>query len=135
MASQYLLDTNTASYIIKGDVLCVRHRLVRVPMAQVFISAVTEGELHYGLARRQGAARLQRMVEEFLLRVTVLPWGSEAAKQYGHLRADLDRLGQPMGNLDMMIGSHALAVGAILVTNDRAFTRIRKLKVEDWMLP
>src|SRR5260370_10724598 len=135
MASQYLLDTNTASYIIKGDVLCVRHRLGRVPMAQVFISAVTEGELHYGLARRQGAARLQRMVEEFLLRVTVLPWGSEAAKQYGHLRADLDRLGQPMGNLDMMIGSHALAVGAILVTNDRAFTRISKFKVEEWMLP
>src|SRR5260370_132007 len=107
MASQYLLDTNTASYIIKGYVLCVRHRLVRVPMAQVFISAVTEGELHYGLARRQGAARLQRMVEEFLLRVTVLPWGSEAAKQYGHLRADLDRLGQPMGNLAMMIVSLA----------------------------
>ncbi len=135
MASQYLLDTNTASYIIKGNVPAVRHRLVRVPMAQVFISAVTEGELRYGLARRQGAARLQQIVEEFLLRVTVLPWDSEAAKQYGHLRADLERLGQPMGNLDMMIGSHALAVGAILVTNDRAFTRIRKLKSEDWTLP
>jgi tRNA(fMet)-specific endonuclease VapC len=135
MSSQYLLDTNTASYIIKGNVPAVRHRLVRVPMAQVFISAVTEGELRYGLARRQGAARLQQIVEEFLLRVTVLPWDSEAAKQYGHLRADLERLGQPMGNLDMMIGSHALAVGAILVTNDRAFTRIRKLKSEDWTLP
>src|SRR5260370_25776194 len=135
MSSQYLLDTNTASYIIKGNVPAVRHRLVRVPMTQVFIAGVTEGELRYGLARRQGAARLQQIVEEFLLRVTVLPWDSEAAKQYGHLRADLERLGQPMGNLGMMIGSHALAVGAILVTNDRAFTRISKLKSEDWTLP
>src|SRR5260370_6294978 len=102
MASQYLLDTNTASYIIKGDVLCVRHRLVRVPMAQVFISAVTAGELHYGLARRQGAARLRRLVEEFLLLVTVLPSGSEAANQYWPLRPELDRLGQPMRHVDMM---------------------------------
>src|SRR5215468_10631237 len=134
MANQYLLDTNTAGYVIKGNVPSVRHRLVQVPMAQVFISSVTEGELRYGVARRPGATKLQQIVEEFLLRVTVLPWDSEAAKQFGNLRADLERLGQPMGNLDIMIGSHALAVGAILATNDRAFARIKKLKVEDWTI-
>jgi tRNA(fMet)-specific endonuclease VapC len=134
MANQYLLDTNTASYVIKGNVPSVRHRLVQVPMAQVFISSVTEGELRYGVARRSGATKLQQIVEEFLLRVTVLPWDSEAAKQYGNLRADLERLGPPMGNLDIMIGSHALAVGAILATNDRAFARIKTLKVEDWTI-
>jgi tRNA(fMet)-specific endonuclease VapC len=134
MANQYLLDTNTASYVIKGNIPSVRHRLVRVPMAQVFISSVTEGELRYGVARRPGATKLQQIVEEFLLRVTVLPWDSEAAKQYGNLRAELERLGQPMGNLDLMIGSHALAVGAILATNDRAFSRIKKLKLEDWTI-
>jgi tRNA(fMet)-specific endonuclease VapC len=132
MASQYLLDTNIASYIIKGNIPTVRRRLVRVPMAQVFISAVTEGELRYGVARRPAATKLQQIVEEFLLRVTVLPWGSDAARQYGHLRADLERLGQPMGNLDVMIGAHALAAGAILISNDRVFTRIKKLRVEDW---
>ena len=132
MTNQYLLDTNTARYIINGSVPEVRRRLVRVPMAQVFISAVTEGELRYGMARRPGATKLERIIEEFLLRVTVLPWDSDAAKQYGHLRADLERLGQPVGNLDMMIGAHALAAGAILVTNDRAFSRIKKLKAEDW---
>lgn len=134
MANQYLLDTNTASYVIKGNIPSVRHRLVRIPMAQIFISSVTEGELRYGVARRPGATKLQQIVEEFLLRVTVLPWDSEAAKQYGNLRADLERLGQPMGNLDIMIGSHALAVGAILATNDRAFSRIKKLKLEDWTI-
>ena len=134
MANEYLLDTNFASYIIKGNVPAVRRRLVRVPMAQVFISAVTEGELRYGVARQPTATRLQQIVEEFLLRVTILSWDSQAAKHYGQLRADLERLGQPMGNLDMMIGAHALAVGAILVTNDRVLARVKKLKVEDWSI-
>jgi len=83
MANQYLLDTNIASYIIKGNIPGARRRLVRVPMAQVFISAVTEGELRYGVARRPAATKLQQIVEEFLLRVTVLPWDSGAARQYG----------------------------------------------------
>lgn len=132
MAHPYLLDTNTASYIIKGNIPAVHRRLARIPISQVFISSVTEAELRYGVAKRPAATKLQQLVEEFLLRVTVLPWDTHAAKQYGQLRADLERLGQPIGNLDMMIGSHALAVGAILVTNDGVFGRIKKLKLEDW---
>lgn len=132
MTGRYLLDTNTACYLIKGNVPAVRRRVVRVPMAQVAISAVTEGELRYGVARRSDATRLTGVVEEFLLRVTALPWDSEAARHYVQIRAALERQGRPMGNLDMMIGAHALALGAILVTNDKAFSRIGKLKVEDW---
>lgn len=132
MANQYLLDTNIASYIIKGNIPAVRRRLVRVPMAQVAISAVTEGELRYGVARRPGATQLQKIVEEFLLRVAILPWDSDAAQQYGQLRAALESAGQPMGNLDLMVGAQALALGAVLVTNDQAFARIKKLKIEDW---
>jgi len=64
--------------------------------------------------------------------VTILPWDSDAARRYGLLRATLEGEGQPMGNLDVMIAAHALAVGAVLVTNDQAFARIKKLKVEDW---
>lgn len=132
MANQYLLDTNIASFIIKGNVPAVRRRLARVPMAQVSISAVTEGELRYGVARRPAATKLRQIVEEFLLRVNVLPWDSDAARHYANLRAELERLGQPVGNLDMMIGAHALAAGATLVSNDRVFARIKQLKVEDW---
>ena len=132
MASRYLLDTNTASYIIKGDIPAVRHRLVKVPMAQVAISAVTEGELRFGVARRLGATRLETILSEFLIRMTILPWDSEAAQSYGRLRATLEREGRIMGNFDMMIGAQALASDLILVTNDQAFKRIKKLKIEDW---
>jgi len=132
MTSRYLLDTNIASYVIKGNVPAVRRRIVQVPMARLAISAVTEGELRYGVARRPDAARLRTIVDEFLLRMTILPWDLEAAQRYGQIRAALEREGQPMGNLDTMIGAHALALGAVLVTNDQAFTRIRELNVEDW---
>jgi len=131
MARRYLLDTNIASFIIKGNT-AVRRRLARIPMAQLAISSVTEGELRYGVARRPEATQLVRVVEEFLLHVAILPWDSDAARRYGGLRASLERDGQPMGNLDTMIGAHALSIGATLVTNDQAFSRIRKLKVEDW---
>ena len=95
---------------------------------------MTEGELRYGLARLPDATRLPTLVDEFLLRVTILPWDSAAAQQYGQLRARLECEGQPMGNLDMLIGAQALALDLILVTNDQAFKRIKKLKVEDWTL-
>jgi len=130
--TRYLLDTNIASCIIKGNSAAVDGRLVKVAMADLAISTVTEGELRFGAARFPHATRLHSMVEDFFLRVAILPWDSDAAQQYGQLRATLEREGQPMGNLDAMIGAHALALDAILVTNDRAFARIKKLKIEDW---
>ena len=128
----YLLDTNIASCIIKGTSPAVDLRLAKIAVSQLVISAVTEGELRFGTARLPRAARLHAIVEDFFLRVTIVPWNSDAAKEYGPLRATLEREGQPMGNLDVMIAAHALALGAILVTNDHAFVRIKKLKVEDW---
>ena len=101
-------------------------------MEQVHISSITEAELRYGAARRPDATTLHEIIEEFLLRTTILAWDSTAAQEYGLLRASLERAGQPIGNLDLMLAVHALAIGAILVTNDRAFARIKKLKTENW---
>jgi tRNA(fMet)-specific endonuclease VapC len=132
MAHQYLLDTNTASYIIKGNRPAVDQRLASVPVAWIAISTVTEAELRFGAARLPEAAHLHRVIEEFFLRVAILPWDSGAARQYGSLRAALEREGRPRGNLDLMIAAHALALGLTLVTNDGAFRRIPELKVENW---
>ena len=132
MSPRYLLDTNTASYIIKGNIPRVRERLLKVPMSRLLISAVTEAELLYGAARKSDSVRLKTAVDEFLLRVDSLPWDSNAARRYADLRAALEIAGTPMGNLDMMIAAHALAAEAILVTNDRPFCRLKNLKIEDW---
>ncbi len=132
MPHRYLLDTNIVSYAIKGSMPAVRRHMVKVPMARMAISAVTEGELRFGLARRPEATRLQVIVEEFLVRVSVQPWDSAAAWHYGQLRAALEKDGLSFGNLDIMIGAHALALGAVLVTNDQGFSRIKGLKIENW---
>jgi tRNA(fMet)-specific endonuclease VapC len=135
MPVQFLLDTNIASYVIKGNVPRVRERLLKIPVSEVGISVVTEAELRFGVARLPQAARLAPAVEEFLLRVEVLPWNSSAARHYAHLRAALEQHGEPMGNLDLMIAAQALAAGVILVSNDRVFRRVKGLTVEDWSKP
>jgi tRNA(fMet)-specific endonuclease VapC len=132
MAVRYLLDTNTAGYVIKGNFPRVRARLLKVPMAEVGISVVTEAELRFGVARRPEATALKRVVEEFLLRVEILPWNSEAAHHYALIRASLEREGESMGNLDLMIAVQALAADVVLVTPDHVFRRVKGLKVEDW---
>jgi tRNA(fMet)-specific endonuclease VapC len=132
MPVRYLLDTNTASYVIKGNFPRVRARLLKVPMAEVGISSVTEAELRFGVARIPGAHKLSAAVEEFLLRLETLPWDSDCAKQYAQLRASVERAGEPMGNMDMMIAAQALAAQAALVSHDHVFRRVKGLKIEDW---
>src|SRR5260370_17856065 len=129
MPPRYLLDTNTASYIIKGNVPRVRERLLKVPMLQLLISAVTEAELLFGAARKREAVRLKTAIDEFLLRVDSLPWDSNAARRYADLRATLEFGGIPMGNLDMMIAGHALAAEAIFATTDRPFPPLTHFKI------
>ena len=132
MAVRYLLDTNTASYVIKGNFPRLRARLLKVPMAEVGISVVAEAELRFGVARRPEATTLKRVVEEFLLRVESLPWNSEAAEHYAQIRAALEKGGELMGNLDLMIAAQAAAAGVVLVTRDHVFRRVKGLRVEDW---
>jgi tRNA(fMet)-specific endonuclease VapC len=132
MAIRYLLDTNTASYVIKGNYPQVRERLLKTPMVEVGISVITEAELRFGLAKRPAFFKLRLAIDEFLLRVEILPWDSAAARHYALLRSTLEDRGEPMGNLDMMIAAQALAIEATLVTSDRVFRRIEQLTFEDW---
>jgi|ERR1039458_391810 predicted nucleic acid-binding protein len=96
MPVQFLLDNNIASYVIKGNFPHVRERLLKVPVSEVGISVVTEAELRFGVARLSQAAKLGIAVDEFLLRVEVLPWNSQAAQHYARLRAALEKHGEPM---------------------------------------
>ena len=129
--TQYMLDTNTVSHLMKGHAAVAR-RVVAAPMASLCISAITAGELLFGLAKRPDAKRLHVAVREFLRRVDVLPWDKAIAERYGIVRADMERQGKILPPLDLLIGAHALDVGAVLVTNDRAFAQIADLQVEDW---
>lgn len=127
----YMLDTNTVSYLLKAHPAVTR-RVVDVPMASLCISAITEGELLFGLAKRPEAKQLHLAVRELLRRVDVLPWDRVVAEQYGTARAELTRQGKTLAPLDLLIATHALSVNAVLVTNDQSFRLVSNLKIEDW---
>ena len=128
----YMLDTNAASEAIRGN-QAFDNRLQALAPGQWCISAVTCSELRFGIARRPEAVRLHRIVREFLRISPVLAWDAQAATRHGDLRAHLKASGKPIGDFDEMIAAHALAVGAIVVTdNTRHFARVPGLVIENW---
>lgn len=131
---RYMLDTNMVSHIIRQNPEAIS-RLLLIPMHQLCISAITEAELHYGVAKRPEAIKLKKLVDEFLLRIDVLPFDSHIAQYYGQFKALAKQAGKSLSPLDMQIAAHACAVNAILVTNDQAFKKISQLNIEDWLLP
>lgn len=132
-SSYYMLDTNMVSFVIKGNPISVRDKLITIPMEDVCISAITEAELLHGVAKKPEAKNLALAVNEFLLRVEVLPWNSVVANSYAHFRASCEKQGKALSAMDMLIAAHAISVNAILVTNDQAFYQLEHLlELEDW---
>lgn len=133
----FMLDTDIASYIIKGCSMDVEARLAAIDPSMVCVSAMTRAELLYGLKKLQPAHRLHIGVRLFLKIVRVLPWDGEAADFYAEIRHQLATTGQIIGELDMMIAAHSLAVAAVLVTNNtRHFERIpAPLILQNWSKP
>jgi tRNA(fMet)-specific endonuclease VapC len=126
-----MLDTNTVGFLVRGRPSVVAHA-VAVPGGMLCVSAVTPGEVAFGLNRRPGSTALTRAIRELWDRIDTLPWDAGVADCYGELRATMERKGRPLSAFDMMIAAHALAVGAVLVTNDNSFAAVDGLGLEDW---
>jgi len=133
MSRRYMLDTNTVSYIVSGKSPAARAKLAGLLHNQIAcISAITEAELLYGLAKNPNALR-RAAIEGFFARIQVLPWGSDEASAYGQLRAQQEASGKTLGNLDMLIAAHAISVDAVLVTSDKVFAHVPSLaSIVNW---
>jgi tRNA(fMet)-specific endonuclease VapC len=134
MVPLHLLDTDIASFIIKARSPEVEAKLAEIPPDRVCVSAVTRAELMYGLKRLPPTHRLHIAVRQFFRIVRVLAWDADAADWYAEIRHQLTTTGQPIGEMDMMIAAHALATGAVLVTNNtRHFGRVAApLALANW---
>ena len=133
MTQRYMLDTNVVSHIMQGGDAALLARLVQVPVGQVVISSVTLAELEYGLHRKGQPVRLKNAMTQVLLRVDVLPWDESVARCYGAFCSTLEARGINLSDLDMMIAAHAVAVDAVLVSRDKAFTQVPEpLRLETW---
>jgi len=130
---KYLLDTNIVIYVIKNRPAAARERFMQ-HQDQLCISTVTMMELVYGAERSQQVERNLRDIEQFAARLDVLAYDTPAAVHTGQIRAELARIGQPVGPYDQMIAGHARSRGLILVSNNtREFSRIGGLRLEDWI--
>jgi len=131
--NRYLLDTDICSYIIRQRPAAVLERFEAVSPVQLSISVITLAELLYGVERSSSKVINRPIIEDFVSRLPVLPWDSEAAAHYAQLRVFLERQGTPIGNMDLMIAAHALSQGRIVVTNNvRHFEKVPELQVENW---
>jgi tRNA(fMet)-specific endonuclease VapC len=123
-----MLDTNTVSYIVKRQSLEARRRLFALQGGEIaIISAITEAEIRYGIAKKPEASALKSLIDAFLASIQILPWGRNEAEVYGRVRAAQERRGISLANMDMLIAAHSIAAGAVLVTNDKAFAQVDEL--------
>lgn len=129
----WLLDTNIASDFIRNPFGAIAQRLATLEDEQVCTSIIVACELRYGARKRQ-SRRLDERIEAFLAVVEAQPFSQDADHHYARLRCDLERRGTPIGQHDMLIAAHALALDATLVTADlREFSRIEGLRLENWL--
>ncbi len=129
----WLLDTNICIYLIKQKPRHVLDRLRAVDVDKVAVSSITVAELEYGVAKSARPQQNAEALASLLAPLTVEPFDDAAAAAYGPVRAELERLGTPIGSLDLLIAAHAIRLDRTLVTNnEREFRRIVGLKVENW---
>ena len=129
---KFLLDTDTCIYAIKQDASVLR-RLLSESRADIAVSVITEGELRTGAAKSSNADKTRRRVENFLRPLGILEFTSEDAASYAQIRSRLERAGTPIGPLDTLIAAQAVLRKLTLVTNNqREFSRIPGLRVENW---
>jgi len=129
-----MLDTNICIYIIKKKPISVINRLETFAVSEIGISSITLCELEYGVYKSTQPDKNKLALMEFLLPIEIMPFDDNAAKEYGEIRAVLDKLGTPIGPLDNLIAAHAKALNCILVTNnENEFKRIENLKIENWV--
>jgi len=129
----YMVDTNTCIFALKSRPAKLRQKFKAI--RNLCISSITYGELCYGIEKGQPSLREDRwqQLTDFTQRILIDPWGVQAARHYGAIRATLQRQGNIIGNNDLLIAAHARSIECVLVTNNlNEFSRVSDLTVEDW---
>ena len=133
MRRRYMLDTDICIYLTKNQHPQVTARFERLKPGQLVMSAITYGELQYGANKSSQRSRTLSQLEELIQYIPVEGLASSAAQAYGEIRAALERQGRMIGNNDLWIAAHAVAMNVTLATNnEREFLRVTGLSVENW---
>jgi tRNA(fMet)-specific endonuclease VapC len=134
----FMLDTNICSFLIRKrpDYLLDKLQQTVVSGHQLVVSAITYAELKFGAASRKASPKMSGVVSDFIERLDgVLAWDKAAVESSTIVKADLESRGTPIGHNDTLIAGHAIATGAILVTDNlQEFSRVTDLQCENWIV-
>ncbi|CAA6808288.1 MAG: VapC toxin protein [uncultured Sulfurovum sp.] len=129
-----MLDTNICIYIIKNKPQSVKEKFREFEIGELCISSITVSELMYGAFKSQFVEKNLRAIQDFLMPFEIVDYDYEASVEYGKIRAYLEKKGQVIGNMDMQIAGHALALDLVLVTNNtKEFVRVEGLALDNWV--
>ena len=131
---KYLIDTNICIYLMNQHPPQVLEKFRKVGVGEIAVSSVTVSELYYGAQKSKKIKQNIKRIEEFIYPFDVLSYDESASREYGKIRAYLERKGQVIGPLDILIAAHALSMNLILITNNiKEFRRVKSLPVENWV--
>lgn len=127
----FMLDTDISGYIIKRRPASLAAKFQK-HADSLCVSVMTAAELRFG-AQKAGRPQLAALVEGYLERLAILDWTDSVTAHYARIRWSLERAGEPIGNMDLLIASHALSQRLTLVTNNpRHFSNVPGLSVQTW---
>jgi len=131
--TSYLLDTNIVSDLMRNPQGVSAARLAAIDDDNICTSIVVATELRFGVAQ-SSSARLKARLETVLAPMKIMALDAPVDQFYADIRLGLSRKDELIGPNDLLIAAHALALGCTLVTNnEREFSRIKSLAVENWL--
>ncbi len=130
----YLLDTATARALLKADAPAeLRQRIRTIRYGSVWISAITEGQLHRHVRLNPGDRVLSEALGLLLRNVPTVPFDRSAALAYASLQHGSDNQ-TGITDAEWMVAGHALSMEATLVTAEPALRRVANLRSENWLV-
>jgi tRNA(fMet)-specific endonuclease VapC len=127
-----MLDTDICIYLIKRKPIHVVDMLKRYEAGDVAVSSISVAELQYGVCKSNRPDQNQIALAEFLLPLEVVAFDESAASHYGDIRNHLEKEGNIIGSMDLLIAAHARSLSLTLITNNfREFQRVPGLRVEN----
>jgi len=131
----FLLDTNILIAASKANPVVLSH-LKKHTIGELLLSSVVWAEIEFGISKSARQAHNRQVFDAIAQHLKMVSFSPQAARHYGQIRATLERAGTPIGPNDMLIAAEALAQDATLVTdNIRAFSRVKGLRLENWLSP
>jgi tRNA(fMet)-specific endonuclease VapC len=134
VAVKYLLDTDTLSFVARGEHPRLTQRVLNCAPEDLALSVISRGEVEFGLQAAPPRRDTERRMRGLLVNVQCLPLSEDVALEYAEIRSTLQHAGTLIGINDTWIAAHARCLGLTVVThNTREFSRVAGLKIEDWV--